>query len=56
MALYVNNILYNCLNSLPYKSYVGGVFAINKNHFTQINGFSNLYWGWGGEDDEFEKR
>lgn len=38
---------------LPYKTIVGGVFAISKSHFKTINGFSNMFWGWGGEDDDF---
>ena len=25
-------------------------------HFVKVNGFSNLFWGWGGEDDDFYER
>jgi len=31
----------------------GGVTSINKQQFSQANGFSNNYWGWGKEDDDF---
>ena len=24
--------------------------------FRKVNGFSNQYWGWGGEDDDFYLR
>lgn len=27
-----------------------------REHFTQVNGMSNKYWGWGLEDDEFYVR
>ncbi|XP_037293005.1 beta-1,4-N-acetylgalactosaminyltransferase bre-4 isoform X3 [Manduca sexta] len=30
----------------------GGVTALSVQHYKQINGFSNLYWGWGGEDND----
>ncbi|KAI5732833.1 hypothetical protein M8J76_004660 [Diaphorina citri] len=37
---------------LPYNNLVGGVFIIRTEHFLRVNGYSNLYWGWGGEDDD----
>lgn len=42
--------------TLPYKDLVGGVFAISKAHLILVNGYSNLYWGWGGEDDDMAHR
>ncbi|KAF5296459.1 hypothetical protein FQR65_LT01448 [Abscondita terminalis] len=41
---------------LPYKSIFGGVSAISKEHFELLNGFSNSFWGWGGEDDDMSNR
>ena len=41
---------------LPYKTIFGGVAAINTNQFRKLNGFSNLFWGWGGEDDDMSRR
>lgn len=42
--------------SLPYRDLFGGVSALSLQHFRLVNGFSNQYWGWGGEDDDMAKR
>ena len=36
--------------------YCGGICSWNQADFERINGFPNNYWGWGGEDDEMQKR
>lgn len=41
---------------IPYDELVGGVLAIKTDHFVKANGYSNLYWGWGAEDDDFAYR
>ncbi|EFA08717.1 beta-1,4-galactosyltransferase 4 isoform X2 [Tribolium castaneum] len=41
---------------LPYPAIFGGVSAINREHFELLNGFSNSFWGWGGEDDDMSNR
>lgn len=43
-------------NNLPYYNYYGGVNLINKDDFLLVNGYSNDFWGWGGEDDDFLNR
>jgi hypothetical protein len=43
-----------------YKDYppgnFGGVVLFSKEHFIQVNGFSNLYWNWGWEDTDLRDR
>lgn len=41
---------------IPYKDYFGGVTLFPNDKFEKVNGFSNEYWGWGGEDDEIRRR
>ncbi|XP_076261092.1 beta1,4-N-acetylgalactosaminyltransferase A isoform X1 [Rhynchophorus ferrugineus] len=41
---------------LPYPAIFGGVSAISTDHFKLLNGFSNSFWGWGGEDDDMSNR
>ena len=42
--------------TLPYGNLFGGVVAISLDHFMKVNGYSNQYWGWGGEDDDMSNR
>jgi hypothetical protein len=37
---------------IPYPSYCGGVVSMNIHDWKTINGMSNDYEGWGGEDDD----
>jgi beta-1,4-galactosyltransferase 1 len=34
---------------LPYTSIFGGVSSLTKEQMKNVNGYSNLYFGWGGE-------
>lgn len=42
----------------PYghKHCLGGFFMTDKSCFEKINGYSNNYWGWGGEDVDLQNR
>nr|XP_023399139.1 LOW QUALITY PROTEIN: beta-1,4-galactosyltransferase 3-like [Loxodonta africana] len=41
---------------LPYRGYLGGVFALRPIHYLRINGFPNTYKGWNGEDEDLAAR
>lgn len=61
---------YNCIDSprhlsvaidvfkyrLPFKNIFGGVISMQANQFKKLNGFSNRFSGWGGEDDDLFNR
>jgi hypothetical protein len=34
----------------------GGVVSFSTNDYKKVNGFSNLFWVWGGEDDNLYRR
>ena len=48
MSTFVDSLGY----SLPYKEITGGIGAFRAHHLTSINGFSNYFFRWGGEDDD----
>ena len=35
---------------------LGGFFTISKYNFIKMNGYSNQFWGWGGEDTDLQHR
>lgn len=41
---------------LPYETIFGGVSSLTKEQMKFVNGYSNLYFGWGAEDDDFRLR
>ncbi|XP_034949198.1 beta-1,4-galactosyltransferase 1-like [Chelonus insularis] len=52
MSSSVNTFRYN----LPYTGLFGGAIAMTRKQFEKVNGFSNVFFGWGGEDDDFYSR
>ncbi len=52
LAVAVNKWKYRLL----YARYFGGVTALSKDQFVDVNGFSNSFYGWGGEDDDLHHR
>ena len=39
-----------------FQSFIGGIINLSVKSFENLNGFSNNYWGWGKEDDDFHLR
>ncbi|PIO72043.1 N-acetyllactosaminide 3-alpha-galactosyltransferase [Teladorsagia circumcincta] len=52
MAVAVNKWEYKLL----YRQMFGTSSALTQDQFNKTNGFSNRYWGWGGEDDDMYER
>lgn len=36
--------------------WLGGFYITNKYFFKKVNGYSNKFWGWGGEDKDIQAR
>lgn len=39
-----------------YANHFGGVAAFSRAQYLKVNGHSNMYLGWGGEDDNLNYR
>ncbi|KAL6742828.1 hypothetical protein Aduo_015935 [Ancylostoma duodenale] len=52
MAVAMNKFGYK----IPYATMFGTSTALTVEQFRRVNGFSNRYWGWGGEDDDMYTR
>uniref|UniRef100_A0A2P2IBE9 Beta-1,4-N-acetylgalactosaminyltransferase n=1 Tax=Hirondellea gigas TaxID=1518452 RepID=A0A2P2IBE9_9CRUS len=39
-----------------YPTFIGGVLLLTRKQMIEVNGLSNVYWGWGLEDDELFAR
>jgi hypothetical protein len=53
---YSSTPIHLATDNIPFESYFGGMTLFPSNTFKEINGFSNLYWGWGFEDDDLRYR
>jgi hypothetical protein len=53
---FANTPVHLATNNIPFESYFGGITLFPSELFKKINGFSNLYWGWGFEDDDLRHR
>ena len=38
------------------KKWLGGFYITTKKFFEDVNGYSNNFWGWGGEDKDLQHR
>jgi hypothetical protein len=48
----------SCWKRYQYQNqeYLGGIVSISSKNYSELNGYPNNYWGWGGEDDELRRR
>nr|XP_053651000.1 beta-1,4-galactosyltransferase 4-like [Cherax quadricarinatus] len=55
LAVATSNTKYRTYN-FKYYTYYGGACLMTEAHVRKVNGWSNIYWGWGGEDDDMWRR
>ena len=53
---YYNIDIFLIFSRLMYYNLVGGALALSSRQMWTVNGYSNLYWGWGAEDDDMYTR
>ncbi|CAL4111534.1 unnamed protein product, partial [Meganyctiphanes norvegica] len=47
---------YRSASTLSFYKYYGGAALMTSDQIEKVNGWSNRYWGWGGEDDDMWRR
>jgi len=47
---------YYIITRRVYVPMFGGVTTFTRAHYLKVNGFSNTFYGWGGEDDDMRLR
>ena len=52
----VNSNVFFVFSRPPYGSAFGGVTLFRPEEFRRVNGFTSEFFGWGGEDDDMQKR
>lgn len=55
---YKSNINYGCIQGIYTSAWdtLGGIIKFKERDFKILNGFNNLFWGWGGEDNDLQNR
>ncbi|KAG7164244.1 beta-1,4-galactosyltransferase 4-like [Homarus americanus] len=56
LAVATSNNKYRSSHGILYHTYYGGACLMGEGHIRKVNGWSNIYWGWGGEDDDMWRR
>jgi len=54
--LQIINFQYPSPCRLMYEAFIGGATILTEDQVRRSNGYSNDFWGWGGEDDDFYAR
>ncbi|XP_063386855.1 beta-1,4-N-acetylgalactosaminyltransferase bre-4-like [Cydia fagiglandana] len=49
---YMSTKVYEGGKVVKLTEFFGGVTAMSDLHFLDVNGYSNKFWGWGGEDND----